>query len=146
MSEPPGLPPSAPGPNQPGRDPELRIGNPERDVVVERLTAALNEGRLDLVEYDDRVRQVYAARTAGELVPITADLPAPVPAPPPPPKKSLATVLTPDELRWAGVAIILVTIWVIHSVANQSLNYFWPVWPIGIWGAVLLGRRLTGQR
>ncbi len=47
--------------------------------MVERLTAALNEGRLELVEYDDRVRQVYAAKTAGELVPITADLPAPVP-------------------------------------------------------------------
>jgi hypothetical protein len=126
------------------RDPNLRIGNPERDAVVDRLNAALNEGRLELVEYDDRVRQVYAAKTAGELVPITADLPAPVPPPPPAPKRDFRALLTPDELRWAGVAIILLTIWLIQSLATRDLNYFWPVWPIGIWGAVLLGRRITG--
>jgi hypothetical protein len=121
----------------------VRIGNVERDQVVEQLNAALNEGRLELVEYDDRVRQVYAAKTAGELVPITADLPAPKP---PAPKRSLRTAMTPDELKWAGVAVILLTIWIIQSVVNQSPNYFWPVWPIGIWGAVLLGRRITGER
>ena len=122
----------------------MRIGNAERDKVVEQLTAALNEGRLELVEYDERVRQVYAAKTAGELVPITADLPAP--APPAPKRRPLRTAITPDELKWAGVAVILLAIWVIQSVVNQSLNYFWPVWPIGIWGAVLLGRRITGER
>ncbi len=121
----------------------MRIGNVERDQVVEQLNAALNEGRLELVEYDDRVRQVYAAKTAGELVPITADLPAPTA---PAPKRSLRTAMTPDELKWAGVAVILLTIWIIQSVVNQSPNYFWPVWPIGIWGAVLLGRRITGER
>jgi hypothetical protein len=135
----------SPRPPEPPRDPNLRIGNPERDAVVEQLNAALNEGRLELVEYDERVRQVYAAKTAGELVPITADLPAPVPPPPPAPKRNLRTVLTPDELRWAGVALILLTIWVIQSVATTEFHYFWPVWPIGIWGAVLLGRRVTGQ-
>jgi hypothetical protein len=134
----------SPRPPEPSRDPNIRIGNPERDLVVERLTAALNEGRLELVEYDDRVRQVYAAKTAGELVPITADLPAPVPPPPPKPKRSLRTVLTLDELRWAGVSVLLLAIWLISMVASGKTIHPWPVWPIGIWGAVLLGRRFTG--
>jgi hypothetical protein len=143
MSQPPAVP-GPPDPNLPS-DPSLRIGNPEREAVIAQLTAALNEGRLELVEYDDRVRQVYAARTAGELVPITADLPAPPPAAPPKPKRSLRTVLTPDELRWAGVAVILTAIWLVQVIAGGDLDYFWPVWPIGIWGAVLLSRRITGH-
>jgi hypothetical protein len=121
----------------------VRIGNVERDQVVEQLNTALSEGRLELVEYDDRIRQVYAAKTAGELVPITADLPAPTP---PAPKRSLRTAMTPDELKWAGVAVILLAIWVIQVVVTQEAKGYWPIWPIGIWGAVLLGRRITGER
>jgi len=137
-------PPSLPDPREP-RDPDLRIGNPERDAVVERLTAALNEGRLELAEYDDRVRQVYAAKTAGELVPITADLPAPAPPPAPAPRRDLRAALTPDELKWAGTSVVLVAIWLVQVIAGGGFAYFWPVWPIGIWGAVLLSRRITGQ-
>lgn len=138
MAQPPAVPPPEP------RDPKLRIGNPEREAVIAQLTAALNEGRLELTEYDDRVRQVYAARTAGELVPITADLPAPAPPVPPRQRRDLRSVLTPDELRWAGVAVILTVIWLVQVIATQELGYFWPIWPIGIWGAVLLARRIHG--
>ncbi len=133
----------APRPPEPSRDPQLRIGNPERESVVERLNAALNEGRLELAEYDERVRQVYAAKTAGDLVPITSDLPIPAP---PPPKRTIRGALAPDEQKWVGVALILLTIWLLQSVVARDVSYFWPAWPIGIWGAVLLGRRITGWR
>lgn len=133
----------APRPPEPSRDPQLRIGNPERESVVERLNAALNEGRLELAEYDERVRLVYAAKTAGDLVPITSDLPVPAP---PPPKRTIRGALAPDEQKWVGVALILLTIWVLQSVVARDVSYFWPAWPIGIWGAVLLGRRITGWR
>lgn len=62
----------------PGEEPQavqMRIGDTERNVVVQRLQTALGEGRLDIGEFDERLAQVYAARTFGDLQPITADLP-----------------------------------------------------------------------
>ena len=55
---------------------DMRIGDTERNLVVERLQSALGEGRLDITEFDERLAAVYAARTVGDLQPLTADLPA----------------------------------------------------------------------
>ena len=35
-------------------------------------------------------------------------------------------------------------IWGIISVATASMIYFWPIWVIGPWGLVLLGRTMLG--
>jgi hypothetical protein len=56
--------------------------------VAEALRHAAGEGRIDLDELDERLEAAYRAKTYGELVPITADLPVapvrhPVPAPQP---------------------------------------------------------------
>jgi hypothetical protein len=43
----------------------------------------------------------------------------------------------------------VVTIWAATSLASWEFLYFWPIWVIwfiGLWGAVLLARRLTGER
>jgi len=56
--------------------PDIRASDSERDAVVARLNEAVGEGRLTLQEFSDRIGEVYAARTHGELAPITADLPA----------------------------------------------------------------------
>jgi hypothetical protein len=66
-----------------GDSPDIRASDSERDAVVARLNEAVGEGRLTLQEFSDRIETVYAARTHGELAPITADLPArpPVRAP-----------------------------------------------------------------
>lgn len=61
--------------------PEPLVSDADRDDVVERLRAACGEGRLSLDEFADRVGDVYRARTAADLVPLTADLPVPAPAP-----------------------------------------------------------------
>lgn len=60
--------------------PELRVSDDDRERTVARLRDATAEGRLTLEELADRVDGAYRARTAGELVPLTEDLPAP-PAP-----------------------------------------------------------------
>ncbi|GAA2255476.1 hypothetical protein GCM10010145_24570 [Streptomyces ruber] len=61
----------------------LRASDADRDQVVERLRDALAEGRLDMQEFEERLEATYAARTYGELAPITRDLPGPgVVAPP----------------------------------------------------------------
>ncbi|WP_435194595.1 DUF1707 SHOCT-like domain-containing protein [Streptomyces sp. NRRL F-5630] len=65
---------------------ELRAADADRERVAERLREAVAEGRLDMEEFDVRLGAAYAARTYGELVPLTRDLPesgtrvAPVPA------------------------------------------------------------------
>jgi len=55
----------------------LRISDADRHKVSEVLRLAAGDGRLDLDELDERLEATYAAKTYGELVPITSDLPLP---------------------------------------------------------------------
>lgn len=62
---------------------DLRAADADREQVAAVLREAAAEGRLDLSELDERLSQVYAAKTYGELEPIIGDLPdagMPVPA------------------------------------------------------------------
>jgi hypothetical protein len=54
---------------------ELRVSDVERQAVVRRLERALRDGRLTIVEFDERTQAAYAARTRGELAELTEDLP-----------------------------------------------------------------------
>lgn len=65
-----------------GRGPRwsnLRASDADREQVARRLHEALAEGRLDVGELEERIKAVYAARTAArtyaELEPLTRDLP-----------------------------------------------------------------------
>lgn len=64
----------------------LRVSDEDRHTVAEVLRQAAGEGRIDLEELDERLEATYRAKTYGELVPITADLPlgGPTPRPVPP--------------------------------------------------------------
>lgn len=58
------------------RDPSrIRISDEDRHRVAEVLRKAAGEGRIDLEELDERLEATYGAKTYGDLVPITADLP-----------------------------------------------------------------------
>jgi hypothetical protein len=60
----------------PPQDPaRLRISDDDRHAVAEVLRQAAGEGRIDLDELDERLEAAYGAKTYGDLVPITADLP-----------------------------------------------------------------------
>ena len=67
-------------PADPGRQPvplgELRASHEDRDKVVERLRVAAGDGRLTAEELDERLERALQARTYGELVVLTVDLPA----------------------------------------------------------------------
>src|SRR3954447_14547110 len=54
---------------------ELRASDHERELAVARLRDASAEGRLTLDELMERSESAYAARTHGELLRVTADLP-----------------------------------------------------------------------
>ncbi|MBP2365902.1 DUF1707 SHOCT-like domain-containing protein [Pseudonocardia parietis] len=53
----------------------IRVGDEERRAVDARLQRAHGEGRLSLEEYEERAARAWAARTRGDLVGLTADLP-----------------------------------------------------------------------
>ncbi|MDX5570934.1 DUF1707 domain-containing protein, partial [Streptomyces sp. ID05-04B] len=62
---------------------DLRASDADRERVAEVLRDAVAEGRLDMVEFEERLEQTYAARTYRELAPVTRDLPVPGVAAPP---------------------------------------------------------------
>ncbi|QVQ54938.1 DUF1707 and DUF2154 domain-containing protein [Spiractinospora alimapuensis] len=61
--------------SQHGHD-HVRASDADRDQVAAVLADALAEGRLTPVEHSERMDAVYAAKTIGDLAPITRDLPA----------------------------------------------------------------------
>src|SRR5271157_3636797 len=57
-------------------NPAMRAASTDRERAVDVLKAGFAEGRLTQDEYNDRMGRAYAARTYGELMALTADLPA----------------------------------------------------------------------
>ena len=55
----------------------LRAADVDRSYVAEILKRAVDEGRLNLSEYDERLQNTYAARTYGDLDKVILDLPRP---------------------------------------------------------------------
>ena len=58
------------------QDHQLRVGDRDRDAVVQRLQQAFAEGRLDDEEFDQRTRAALTARLGSDLAVLTGDLPA----------------------------------------------------------------------
>ena len=61
-------------PADPSSSPPLRASDADRDRVIDLLRAAVADGRLDPVEFDERLDAALAARTIDALAPLTADL------------------------------------------------------------------------
>ncbi|WP_173083795.1 DUF1707 SHOCT-like domain-containing protein [Phytohabitans rumicis] len=135
----------------------MRAADDDRHAVAERLRTALNEGRLDLHEYDERLQRAYTAKTYGDLDRLLADLPGTVPLErsqvvPAGARPDLDLPYSDATRRWlidvweryAGVVAITVGIWAVICLMAQDLIYFWPGWVAGPWGAVLLVQTVTG--
>jgi hypothetical protein len=60
----------------PAMNPAMRAASADRERAVDVLKAGFAEGRLTQDEYNERMNRAYTSRTYGELVAITADLPA----------------------------------------------------------------------
>ena len=54
---------------------DVRVSDAERQAVARRLERGLRDGRLTVVEFDERVQAAYTARTRGDLEDLTEDLP-----------------------------------------------------------------------
>jgi hypothetical protein len=130
----------------------LRAADADRHKIADQLKASLDEGRLSLDEYDDRVRQAYAARTYAELLILVADLPKP--------GVSAAEVSARQaaELRkaerklpmallvlwtiWGAATAVNLMVWFLVSFTVAGDVYPWPVWllvPGAALGATTVG-------
>jgi Domain of unknown function (DUF1707) len=58
-------------------NPEMRIGDADREAAVSALGEHYASGRLTKEEYDERSSTAYAARTSSDLWPLFNDLPRP---------------------------------------------------------------------
>jgi hypothetical protein len=128
-----------------GRD-EMRAADADRQSVADKLRAALDEGRLDLHEYDERLQQAYAAKTYGQLDGLLTDLPVPPPAAAPVVRHEHVTAQWLMSLwsSWGSAVAITTAIWLVSSIAAQEPLFFWPIWVAGPWGAILLWQTVTG--
>ena len=116
----------------------MRAADADRQKIAERLKAALEEGRLSLHEYDDRLREAYAARTYADLLGLITDLPA--------------TGLSAEEVAarrrtalkrearntpmalmvlwtiWGALAAVNVVVYALVALTVEGNVYPWPVW------------------
>ncbi|MEV4618666.1 DUF1707 domain-containing protein [Asanoa sp. NPDC049573] len=141
---------------------QMRAGDAERQHVADQLRTALELGRLDLTEYDERLSRTYAAKTFGDLDGLLDDLPD---TKPPTagaqlmiPVRNDALVPGPDgrfpnaTARWLShtwdsyfaTVTIVVAIWAVICLMTAQWLYFWPAWVAGPWGAVLLISTIGG--
>ncbi len=85
---------------------ELRIGDGERDAAVSALGEHYAQGRLTKDELDERTDAAWTARTAADLRPLFADLPASAAARPGPPGPP-ASVAPPPRRRVPRQALLV---------------------------------------
>lgn len=148
----------------PERRPDLRVGDREREVTLERLRDAHAEGRLDFDEFYARLDDVYRARTYADLDALVIDLPPAGLTQPTLVERTVAAASTRNQrlpaaraptgagvlaamppalrrvwLAWATAVMINLIVWTAVSLGTQDLEYFWPIWVAGPWGVVNLG-------
>jgi Domain of unknown function (DUF1707) len=130
---------------------DMRASDHDRQQVVDVLRAGLEDGRLTMEEYTERMGRAYEAVTCADLAPLSADLPAagpPAPEPRAVPRPAVtglrgALAGLPTALRvlwaiWLSVVGVNVVVWALVCVTTASLIYLWPLWVAGPYGAVLL--------
>ncbi|WP_174805568.1 DUF1707 domain-containing protein [Kitasatospora sp. MMS16-BH015] len=92
---------------RPVAEADLRASDADRERIAELLRDAYAEGRLTVEEHSERIEAAYAARTLGELVPLTRDLPShqPLSAPRPATTRAAAPAPLPPARTEAPTAV-----------------------------------------
>ena len=115
----------------------MRAADTDRQKVADQLKSALDEGRLTLHEYDDRVRQAYASKTYQELLVLLTDLPRPGlsaseerarhDAERRRAARRLPTAMLVLWTIWASLAVVNLVVYALVAVTAGDV-YPWPVW------------------
>jgi hypothetical protein len=122
---------------------QLRAADTDRRAAADRLLAEFEAGRLDLLEYDDRLARAYRAVTYADLEALFTDLPGA------PRRPAAAVPALPRTLRvlwtvWLSVVSVNLCVWLLVSIGNGRPDTFWPMW-LAVPGAVLLAVTLAGR-
>ena len=134
----------------------MRAADVDREAVAERLRVALDEGRLDLHEYDERLQQAYAAKTYATWTRCSTDLPGDAARSSrrrPPSAADRAAEpgrRTGRDRRLAAPGLGGWSPWLGRRSSwhlavtrvSAGLHYFWPVWVAGPWRGRSPRRRL----
>jgi Domain of unknown function (DUF1707) len=127
-------------------EPEVRIGDAERDAAVASLGEHYAAGRLTREEYDERSDLALKARTAAQLRPLFADLPGPRPDPRPNPEPWAARARHPGRRPGWPVPVLPL----VFVLVGLSLLLHFPVWLFFLVAWLCLAgpfrRRTTGWR
>ncbi len=125
----------------------MRASDRDRQEVVDRLRGAVEDGRVTMDEYMQRMALAYQAVTYGDLAPLQADLPATgsVHGLEPAARScflaflaGLPAVLNVLWATWLTAVAINVVVWALVSGTTGHLIYPWPLWVAGPYGAALL--------
>jgi uncharacterized protein DUF1707 len=115
-------------------DPDLRASDADRERVAHLLRDGAGDGRLDMDELSERLDNVYAARTFGELHAQTRDLPVPAT------RRAVSTGRPRVPTTFVWISVVLIAIW-----ALTGAGYFWPLWPMLWFGFAVLRSRAHGR-
>lgn len=119
---------------------ELRASDAERDAVAGELRQHLADGRLTFEEFSERLDEVYAARTRGDLARARRELPdlSPVAVQPAFGEvRRRAAGAGRRAVRYATPSLVSVGIW----AADGAHGGFWPGWVMLATAFLVLRRR-----
>jgi len=115
--------------------PDLLVSDAERERVTDDLRGHYEAGRLTLDEFQERINEAHAARTAGQLEHVLRQLP-PVQLP----------TVNPRDTRWRSLALqyalvnaVAILIWALGGAGE-----FWPKW-VFLVTLILFTRRTFGR-
>jgi hypothetical protein len=129
-----------------GKNPDLRVSDAERDAVASELGQHFQDGRLDRVEFDERVGAAIAAKTRHDLDSLLADLPQgsadqqggrisepePVGAPEARPWHGAQRGVMRGRPAIVAVLPLLVTVAVLGGLFSGGWQHGWPFAPLGL--------------
>lgn len=117
--------------------PDLRVGDAERSMALDRLGEHFANGYLTPAEFEERSGQAAVARTRGEISALFADLPAVSEAPASAPANHDADVELENMIaRKRKLDSALAVLWAATmtmfflGLFVFSWNYFWAVLPV----------------
>jgi hypothetical protein len=123
-------------------DQTIRLSDAEREAAAADLGEHFAQGRLTADEHAERLEQVWAAKTRGDVAPIFRDLPSPyaaVAAPTPSVDRYWSSGLSPFR---RGVPAPLLVVLAVLIIASALMHF--PLFLLGVavfWFVVLRHRR-----
>ena len=121
---------------------QVRLSDAERDAAAADLGEHFAQGRLTVDEHAERVEQVWAAKTRGEIAPIFHDLPSPYAAVATPPAAA-------EERYWntglrpfrRGVPAPLLVVLAVLIIASAVAHFPFFLFGLAVFWFVVLRHR-----